>query len=138
MNSNSTNAFTKTAAITAILFVIAAPVLQAVSFAGEFTQLAKSCGCCCCATPDQESNCPVKFQITVNDCPCSVTESLPFNSKPLESSTPNQTAKHFYIQSFAINNLFESIKPVSSEIFAFDVVSKTHPPFYILNASLLI
>lgn len=138
MNNNSTKAFTSTVAIIAILFVIAGPVLQAASFAAEFTTVEKNCGCSCCDTPDQESNCPVKSQMTKNSCPCSVTETLPFNSKPLESSTPNQTAGHFDNQSFIISSLFESIKPVSTEIVAFDIASKSHPPFYILNASLLI
>ncbi|HEX2897126.1 MAG TPA: hypothetical protein VHP63_03650, partial [candidate division Zixibacteria bacterium] len=98
MNNKSTKAFTSTVAIIAILFIIAAPVLQAASFASEFTPVEKTCGCSCCATPDQESNCPVKSQMAENSCPCSVTESLPFNSKPFESSTPNQVTKYSAIE----------------------------------------
>lgn len=138
MNNHLKNVLKKTTAVITVLFVVAAPVLQAVSFAGEFTAIEKSCGCSCCATSDQESSCPVKSQMTKSSCPCSITESLPFNSKPLESSTPNQTAKYFDNQNFEINNLFESIEPVPTEIVSLDIASKTHPPFYILNASLLI
>jgi len=138
MNSKFNKVFKKTVAILTILLVVAAPVLQAVSFAEEFDQGEKACNCCCCATPDQESSCPVKSQMSEDRCPCSVTETLPFNSKPIESATPNQVSKYSAVENIEAFNLFESIKPVSLEIVAFDIASKTHPPFYILHASLLI
>lgn len=121
-----------------VLTFCAAPALQAISFSNGFIQSEKTCGCDCCGTPAEESSCPMKIQMSENSCLCSVTEQVPFNSKPIESSVPFSIGKELASPSSVLIGSFETLNESSFDIVCFYISPKTHPPFYILNVSLLI
>jgi len=121
-----------------LLTLCAAPALQAFSFSDRISQMKEACGCGCCFSNTEESSCPVKAQSAEKACACEVGQQIPFNSKPFETVAPSQNITDISLQKC---DVIVSQTPDCEQSFnsvVFTIPSKTHPPLYILNASLLI
>lgn len=124
--------------VAATFAVVAAPTLQAFSFAEQFSPNDNTCGCLCCKSELEESTCPVKSEMSQNGCSCSVKQQHPFNSKPIESSAPNLQSKDVTDQ---ISERIEIVAAISVKSFnqvPFKIPLNNYPPLYILNSSFLI
>ncbi|MGH8015482.1 MAG: hypothetical protein ACREBV_04775 [Candidatus Zixiibacteriota bacterium] len=118
--------------------VVAAPTLQAFSFAGQFSQADSGCGCDCCKTEIEESACPVKSLLSAGSCPCQVKQQHPFNSKPIESSTPNLQGKDFAAQVTGCVDIIADLTIEPTHKVQYKSPLSKQPPLYILHSSFLI
>jgi hypothetical protein len=121
-----------------LLSVVAAPASQAFSFAGEFSKTEPTCGCCCCQSETEEQSCPVRAEISKGSCPCQVEQQVPFNTKPIESSTPIISIKDFAGQVSALPNVLAGIAEQTASAIPYKIPISNSPPLYILNSSFLI